>query len=54
MMPIDVQTDKEGKQYFAAAVGNVMLQDTGKFLNYLQLDAVKIGDAGRCEIFIWY
>ncbi|MBN8835303.1 MAG: protein translocase subunit SecDF [Niastella sp. SCN 39-18] len=41
MMPIDVQTDKEGKQYFAAAVGNVMLQDTGKFLNYLQLDAVK-------------
>ncbi len=41
MNPIDVQTDKNGKQFYASAVGNVALQDTGKFLSYLQNDVVK-------------
>jgi len=35
MNPIDVQTDKNGKQFFAAAIGRVALQDTGLFLSYL-------------------
>ena len=35
MNPIDVQTDKAGKQFFASAVGRVALQDTGLFLNYM-------------------
>ncbi len=41
MNPIDVQTDKNGKQFFASAIGNVALQDTGKFLRYLQNDVVR-------------
>lgn len=41
MNPIDVQTDKSGKQFYASAIGNVALQDTGKFLKYLENDAVK-------------
>ena len=32
--PIDVQTDKTGKQYYVAAIGNVSLQDTGTFFRY--------------------
>ena len=35
MNPIDVQTDKAGKQFFASAVGRVAFQDTGLFLNYM-------------------
>ncbi|MDB5202880.1 MAG: protein translocase subunit SecDF [Ferruginibacter sp.] len=39
--PIDVQTDKNGKQFFAAAIGNVALQDTSKFFSYINNDVVK-------------
>ncbi|MEP7164143.1 MAG: protein translocase subunit SecDF [Ferruginibacter sp.] len=39
--PIDVQTDKNGKQFFAAAIGRVALQDTGMFLNYINNDVVR-------------
>lgn len=41
MNPIDVQTDNTGKQFFAAAIGRVALQDTGTFLNYLENEVVK-------------
>lgn len=41
MNPIDVQTDKNGKQFFASAIGRVALQDTGTFLNYINNDVVK-------------
>ena len=41
MNPIDVQTDKNGKQFFAAAIGRVALQDTGLFFNYLNNDVVR-------------
>ena len=41
MNPIDVQTDKAGKQFFAAAVGRVALQDTGLFLNYMNNPLVR-------------
>ncbi|MGB2996732.1 MAG: protein translocase subunit SecD, partial [Ferruginibacter sp.] len=41
MMPIDVQTGPDGKQYYAPAIGNVMLQDTGKFFSYINNDVVK-------------
>lgn len=41
MNPIDVQTDKNGKQYFASAIGRVALKDTGLFLNYLNNDVVR-------------
>ncbi|MEO7445008.1 MAG: protein translocase subunit SecDF [Ferruginibacter sp.] len=39
--PIDVQTDKNGKQFYASMLGNVALKDTGKFLGYLENDVVK-------------
>ncbi len=39
--PIDVQTDKNGKQFFASAIGRVALQDTGNFLNYINNDVVR-------------
>ena len=39
--PIDVQTDKSGKQFFAPAIGNVALQDTAIFFNYINNDVVK-------------
>ena len=41
MNPIDVQTDNTGKQFFAAAIGRVALQDTGTFLNYMENEVVK-------------
>ena len=41
MNPIDVQTDKNGKQFFASAIGRVALQDTGTFLNYINNEIVK-------------
>lgn len=41
MNPIDVQTDNNGKQFFASAIGRVALQDTGTFLNYLENEVVK-------------
>ena len=39
--PIDVQKDANGKQYFAPAIGNVALQDTGAFYSYINNDVVK-------------
>ena len=47
--PIDVQTDKTGKQYYVAAIGNVSLQDTGTFYRYLNNDAVKTALPGDCK-----
>lgn len=41
MNPIDVQTDASGKQFFASAVGNVALKDTGLFNSYLRNELVK-------------
>ncbi|MEO6490458.1 MAG: protein translocase subunit SecDF [Ferruginibacter sp.] len=41
MNPIDVQTDKNGKQFFASAIGNVALKDTGVFLSYINNDVVR-------------
>ena len=39
--PNQPQTDKAGKQYYPAAIGNVALQDTGIFLNYINNEIVK-------------
>ncbi|MEO6539197.1 MAG: protein translocase subunit SecDF, partial [Ferruginibacter sp.] len=39
--PNQVQTDKSGRQFFAPAIGNVALQDTGTFLSYINNDVVK-------------
>ncbi|MEO6404935.1 MAG: protein translocase subunit SecDF [Ferruginibacter sp.] len=39
--PIDVQTDKNGKQFFDSKLGVVALKDTGLFLQYLENDIVK-------------
>ena len=39
--PINPQQDKNGKQFFAAAIGDIMLKDTGTFNAYINLDVVK-------------
>jgi len=39
--PINPQQDKNGKQFFAAAIGDIMLKDTGTFNAYINLDMVK-------------
>jgi len=39
--PIDVQTDNTGKRFYAAAIGNVALKDTGLFNSYINNDVVK-------------
>lgn len=39
--PISPQQDKNGKQVFAAAIGDIMLKDTGTFNSYINLDVVK-------------
>ena len=39
--PIDVQTDKNGKQYFSASLGSVLLQDTSLFYSYINNEVVK-------------
>ncbi|MFZ4058466.1 MAG: protein translocase subunit SecDF [Ferruginibacter sp.] len=39
--PISPQQDKSGKQFYAAAIGSVLLKDTGTFNRYLNLDLVK-------------
>ncbi len=41
MNPIDVQTDKDGKQFYAPTIGNVALQDTAAFFSYINNDVVK-------------
>ncbi len=47
--PIDVQTDKTGKQYYAPSIGNVALQDTGTFNKYLNNDIVKNSLPADCK-----
>ncbi len=39
--PIGPQQDKNGKQIFSAALGNIALKDTGTFNSYINLDVVK-------------
>ena len=39
--PIDVQKDNNGKSFFAAAIGNIALQDTATFFSYINNDVVK-------------
>ncbi len=39
--PIDAQTDRNGRRYFAPAIGNVALQDTSDFFSYINNDVVK-------------
>lgn len=41
MNPIDVQTDANGKQFFAAPIGRVAMSDTAAFNSYLKNDVVK-------------
>ncbi|MFN8248606.1 MAG: protein translocase subunit SecDF [Ferruginibacter sp.] len=47
--PIDVQTDKNGRQFFAAPIGNVALQDTGLFLSYINNDVVRSAFPGNVK-----
>ncbi len=39
--PIDVQTDKNGKRFYASALGSVALKDTALFFSYINNDVVK-------------
>lgn len=39
--PIDVQTDKSGKQFFSPMLGSVALQDTALFFSYINNDVVR-------------
>ena len=39
--PIDVQKDNNGKSFFAAAIGNIAIQDTATFFSYINNDVVK-------------
>jgi SecD/SecF fusion protein len=50
--PIDVQTDKSGKQFYAAAIGNVALQDTGTFNTYLNNPVVKNSLPADCKFLL--
>ena len=47
--PINAQTDKNGKQYFMAAIGRVPLQDTALFFEYINNDAVKNAIPADCK-----
>ncbi len=47
--PIDVQTDKSGKQFFSAEIGRVLYSDTATFNTYLNLDAVKSAIPADCK-----
>ncbi|HSN59332.1 MAG TPA: protein translocase subunit SecF, partial [Ferruginibacter sp.] len=50
--PIDVQKDANGKQYFAPAIGNVALQDTGAFYSYINNDVVKSALPGNVKFLL--
>ncbi len=41
MNPVGPQQDKNGKQLFAAAIGNIALKDTGIFNSYINMEVVK-------------
>ena len=47
--PIDAQTDKNGKQYFVAAIGRVALQDTAVFFEFLNNEVVKNNLPADCK-----
>jgi len=47
--PIDAQTDKNGKQYFVAAIGRVALKDTSMFFEYINSEAVKSAIPADCK-----
>ncbi|MGF2411115.1 MAG: protein translocase subunit SecDF [Ferruginibacter sp.] len=49
MNPIDVQTDKNGKQYFVPNIGSVRLQDTGRFNSYINSDLIKNALPADCK-----
>lgn len=39
--PMDAQTDSTGKEFYASAIGNVILDDTASFFSYINNDVVK-------------
>ena len=47
--PLNAQTDKNGKQFFPAAIGNVALKDTSLFFEYLNNDVVKTALPADCK-----
>ena len=47
--PQNPQTDKAGKQYFLSNIGNVALQDTGVFFEYLNNEVVKNAIPADCK-----
>jgi SecD/SecF fusion protein len=47
--PIDVQTDKNGKQYYSSSIGSVALQDTSRFYSYINNDIVKNSLPANCK-----
>ena len=49
MNPQNPQTDKDGKQYFMSNIGNVAVQDTGVFFEYLNNEVVKNAIPADCK-----
>ncbi|MEP7254754.1 MAG: protein translocase subunit SecDF [Ferruginibacter sp.] len=47
--PQNPQTDKAGKQYFLSNIGNVAIQDTGVFFEYLNNEVVKNAIPADCK-----
>jgi SecD/SecF fusion protein len=47
--PIDVQTDKNGKQYYSSSIGSVALQDTSRFYSYINNDIIKNALPANCK-----
>ncbi len=47
--PQNPQTDKAGKQYFLSNIGNVSLQDTGVFFEYLNNEVIKNAIPADCK-----
>ena len=49
MNPMNPQTDKNGKQVFPAAIGNIALKDTSLFFEYLNNDVVRSAIPADCK-----
>ena len=47
--PLNPQTDKNGKQFFPSAIGNVALKDTSLFFEYLNNDVVRSALPADCK-----
>ena len=47
--PLNPQTDKNGKQYYPAAIGNVAQKDTGIFYEYLNNEIVRSAIPADCK-----